>query len=71
MKDQMFIKGGTYKTLRGNEVTIMEFSNENTTYETVKGCDGKHRYNRRDYGRCTGGPLNNPNNLVKVYRYVS
>jgi len=52
--ERMFNVGETHITFGGQLVMIEEYSNEGTSYETVLGSDGKHRYNRRDYGRCTG-----------------
>lgn len=68
----MFLVGHSYKQLDGCVVLVLGVSNPNTSYETVytMGNDGNviHRYNRRDFGRCTGSDHENPDprNLEKV-----
>lgn len=60
----MFLVGHSYKQLDGCTVMVLGVSNPNTSYETVYtlGNDGNviHRYNRRDFGRCTGSDHQNP-----------
>lgn len=60
----MFLVGHSYKQLNKSVVLILGVSNPNTSYETVytMGSDGNviHRYNRRDFGRCTGSDNENP-----------
>jgi hypothetical protein len=54
----MFLIGHSYRQLNKDTVLIVGASNQGTSYETVYSInpEGKaiHRYNRRDYGRCTG-----------------
>ena len=60
----MFLVGHSYRQLDKCVVLILGVSNPNTTYETVytMGSNGNiiHRYNRRDFGRCTGSDHENP-----------
>lgn len=60
----MFLVGQAYKQLDGCTVLILGVSNPNSSYETVysMSSDGTviHRYNRRDFGRCTGSDHQNP-----------
>jgi len=68
----MFLVGHSYKQLDKCVVLILGVSNPNTSYETVytMGSDGNviHRYNRRDFGRCTGSDHEDldPRNLERV-----
>lgn len=65
-----FMVGHTYKQVDGNNVVILGTSNANTSFETVYSIDSKgnciHRYNRRDFGLCTGTDHFNPDprNLI-------
>jgi DNA-directed RNA polymerase subunit RPC12/RpoP len=54
MSERMFNVGESYITHDGYITEIVSIGNPDTGYETACGDDGKHRYNRRDYGRCTG-----------------
>lgn len=69
MVNSMYQIGRVYFQLDGKEVLIVGKSNENTSYETVFSIcsEGKpiHRYNRRDFGRCTGSShsIPDPRNL--------
>lgn len=60
----MFLVGHSYKQLDGCTVMVLGVSNPNTSYETVYTLDSDgnviHRYNRRDFGRCTGSDHENP-----------
>lgn len=60
----MYLVGQAYKQLDGCTVLIIGVSNPNTSYETVYSVDREgsvvHRYNRRDFGRCTGSDSENP-----------
>lgn len=64
LKPPMFLIGHSYRQLNKEVVLIVGASNQGTSYETVYSIngDGKpiHRYNRRDYGRCTGTDHLNP-----------
>lgn len=59
-----FILGHSYRQFNSEYALIVGISNRNTSYETVYSIDGDgkpiHRYNRRDFGRCTGSDHNNP-----------
>lgn len=60
----MFLVGHNYEQLDGKIVVILGHSNPNTSYETVYTMDENgfviHRYNRRDFGRCTGSDFEIP-----------
>lgn len=64
-----FQLGMVYKTIDGRDIIIVgEYNAEgNFYYHTVIGHDLKNRYTREgetECGRCTGGPVDNPDNLV-------
>lgn len=61
--------GMVYKTKGGQDIVIIGENNAEGSfhYHTVVGHDHKNRYTREgetECGRCTGGPVDNPDNLV-------
>ena len=63
MSKSMYEPGKTYQTYGGYKVLIRGICSAGTDYETVysrnKWGVEIHRYNRRDYGRCTGSASGN------------
>jgi hypothetical protein len=63
----MFLIGHTYRQLNKETVLIVGASNQGTSYETVYSINPEgraiHRYNRRDFGRCTGTNHMDPSEL--------
>ena len=72
LRPAMYLVGRAYKQLDGNTTLVIGTTNIGTSYETVYSIDSMsniiHRYNRRDFGRCTGTDHDNPDprNFVKL-----
>lgn len=60
----VFLVGHTYRTLSGRFVKIVSEEMPGSSYHTVLGDDGKYRYARRDFGRCTAADVNCEDNLL-------
>ena len=64
-----FYLGRTYKTIGGQDVTLVTIHNAGTVHETMACARGIHRYTRRphsplDNGRTTGSATDCQTNLI-------